>query len=332
MTTITGTKVGPMGFGLMGFTWRESATDFDAAIATMKAALDAGANYWNGGEFYGPPDKNSMHLLNAYFTKYPEDADKVVINIKGGMKAGQLVPDGSEENMRRSVGECLRLLDGKKKLDVFECARVDPNTPIETTIEALGKLVKEGKIGGISLSEVNANTIRRAAKVHPIVSVEIELSLWHTDPLTNGITAACAENNIPIVAYSPLGHGILTGQVRSFDDLPEGDHRRQGPRFQPEVFDKNFELVRKLEEIAKTKGCTPGQLALSWVMSFSGKEGMPVIIPIPGTTSTKRLEENMGALKAALSEKELAKVTKVVTESSLEGTRYPEYIMHLCDL
>ncbi len=175
----------------------------------MRESLANGANLWNGGELYGTPDRNSLHLLNEYFTRYPEDADKVVISIKGGLKPGQMIPDGSEENVRRSVDECLRVLGDKKFLDIFECARVDPKVPIEDTVAAIARYVKEGKIGGISLSECSADTIRRAAKVHKIAAVEVEFSLWATDIVENGIAKACAELDIPIVAYSPLGRGFL---------------------------------------------------------------------------------------------------------------------------
>lgn len=181
----------------------------------MKAALDAGANFWNGGELYGTPERNSLHLLNEYFTKYPADADKVVISIKGGLVKGGLTPDGSETNVKRSVDECLQVLDGKKKLDLFECARVDPKVPIEITIRALAKYVEAGKLGGISLSECSADSIRRAAKVHKISAVEVEFSLWATDILENGVAQACAELDIPIVAYSPLGRGFLVSTNRS---------------------------------------------------------------------------------------------------------------------
>jgi len=176
----------------------------------MRTALSHGANLWNGGELYGSPERNSLHLLNEYFTSYPDDADKIVLSIKGGLKAGAMAPDGSEENVRRSIDECLRVLDGKKFLDIFECARVDPNTPVETTVAAIAEYVKAGKVGGVGLSEVSAQTIRRAAKVTKIAAVEVEFSLWATDILENGIAETCAELEIPIVAYSPLGRGFQT--------------------------------------------------------------------------------------------------------------------------
>lgn len=175
----------------------------------MRTALALGANAWNGGEIYGTPQRNSLHLLNEYFTKWPEDAEKVVLSIKGGVVPGGLQPDGSKANVTRSIEECLAVLDGKKFLDLFECARVDVRVPLEETIGTIAEYVKAGKVGGISLSEVGANTIRKAHAIHPISAVEVEFSLWATDILENGVAATCAELGIPIVAYSPLGRGFL---------------------------------------------------------------------------------------------------------------------------
>jgi pyridoxine 4-dehydrogenase len=175
----------------------------------MRAALAAGANFWNGGENYGKPERNSLHLLNEYFTKYPKDAEHVVLSIKGGIIPGQMRPDGSEQGVKRSIDECLRLLGGKKFLDLFEVARMDPNVPYETTIAAINKYVEAGKIGGISLSEVKAEDIRKAASVAKISAVEVEFSLFSTDILENGIASTCAELGIPIIAYSPMSRGFL---------------------------------------------------------------------------------------------------------------------------
>lgn len=165
----------------------------------MRAALAANCNFWNGGEFYGTPETNSLTLLKKYYEKYPEDADKVVLNIKGGMHP-DLRPDGRPEFVKASVARCLEMLGGRGKIDMFECARRDPAVPLAETLTALAELVNEGKIGGVALSEVNADTIREAAKITKIVAVEIELSLFCTEPLTNGIAKACAELNIPIIA------------------------------------------------------------------------------------------------------------------------------------
>jgi pyridoxine 4-dehydrogenase len=230
MATINGKKIGPIGYGLMGLTLRASPPPKEQAFAAMKASLAAGSNNWNGGEIYGPPEANSLQLLNAYFTKYPEDADKVVLSIKGGCLVGGIpkgaTPDGTPENIKRSIDECLRVLDGKKFLDMFEAARVDPNVPIETTIAAIDEYVKAGKIGGISISEVSAASIRRAAKVAKISAVEVEVSLWATDIFENGIAEACAELDIPIFAYSPIGRGFLVCEL----NLPIQCSSNESPR------------------------------------------------------------------------------------------------------
>ncbi|CDM30318.1 Aldo/keto reductase [Penicillium roqueforti FM164] len=162
MPSILGKEVGSIGYGTMRMTWNTQPPSEEVCFETLNTTLELGANFWNAGELYGTADYNSLHLLNKYFTKYPENADKVVLSVKGGLKKGELAADGSEKNIRRSVDECLRLLDGKKKLDIFECARQDPAFPVENTIKVLAEYVKEGKIGGIGLSEVDAETIRRA--------------------------------------------------------------------------------------------------------------------------------------------------------------------------
>lgn len=181
----------------------------------MKTALRLGANNWNGGEFYGTKERNSLHLLNEYFTKYPEDADKVVLSIKGGMAPNEFRIEGTKKNVQRSIDESLRLLDGKKALDLFEVARVDPDVPIEDTVSYIAEYVKAGKLGGISLSEVSAQSIRKAHGVHPISAVEIEFSMYATEILENDVASTCAELGIPIIAYSPLGRGFLVSTACS---------------------------------------------------------------------------------------------------------------------
>ncbi len=172
----------------------------EQAFAAMHAALSENCNLWDGGEFYGPsPEINSLTLLKKYFDKYPEDAAKVVLNIKGALRPG-MIPDGSPDFVRQSVERCVKLLGDNAKIDMFECARQDPNVPLQITLATLRELVKEGKIGGIALSEVNANTIREAAKTTKIMAVEVEISLFCTDSLTNGIVEACAEHGIPVIA------------------------------------------------------------------------------------------------------------------------------------
>ncbi|KAM5431245.1 putative pyridoxine 4-dehydrogenase [Microsporum ferrugineum] len=327
MTTILGKPVGKIGYGLMGFTWTPNPTTYEDAFKVMKVALEQGANFWNGGEHYGPPDANSLQLLRAYFTRYPEDTEKVVLSIKGGMGKDHTF-DGTEKGVRPSVENCVRLLGGTKKIDIFECARVDKSTPIEETMRALLKMRNEGLIGGIGLSEVRAETIRRAAKVAPIAAVEIELSLWSTGPTKNGILDACREFGIPVVAYSPLGRGFLTGQIKSPDDLPDGDRRRNFPRFQSDTIEANIRLVKALEGIAKEKGVTLPQIAISWVLALEREFNVP-IVPIPGSTRRERVLEN--TMVVPLAEADMAKINLILSQNPVEGERYDEQVMRLSD-
>lgn len=326
MVQILGKEVGVTGYGLMGLTWRPNPCPEEQAFAAMKAALSSGAVFWNGAEFYGPPHANSLVLLRKYFEKYPEDASKVVLSIKGAAGDGHH-PDGSPEGVRKSVENCVAMLGGTKRIDIFECARVDPNTPIETTIAALAELVKEGKISGIGISEAGPDSIRRAHAIHPIATAEVELSLWATDSIDKGVAATCAELGIPLVAYSPIGRGFLTGQITKPEDIPEGDFRRFFPRFQPEAFAKNLELVKVLQEFAQKKGCTPAQLAISWVRNLSGKPGKPQILPIPGATTAARVEENVKEI--SLTSDELKELDGLLAGFTVSGDRYPSAVLAL---
>lgn len=318
---IAGQKIHHTGYGLMGLTWRANPPSQEQAFEAMKTTLQSGANFWNAGEIYGTPERNSLHLLAEYFTKYPSDASKVVLSIKGGLKRGEMAPDGSPENTRRSIDECLRVLDGKKKLDIWEAARVDPNTPIEITMRTANEYVKAGKLGGICLSECSADTIRRAAKEVKVAGVEVEFSLWETTILENGVAQTCAELDIPIIAYSPLGRGFLTGQIRKLEDIPEGDLRRHFPRFQPENFERNLKLVHELETLAERKGCKPGQIGLAWVRAQGRKPGMPLIIPIPGASMAERVKENL--VEVDLSENDLKEIDGLLASVEIVGDRYP---------
>lgn len=208
MVKLLGRDVGSTGFGLMGFTWRgEKNPPIEQAIETMKAALENGYVFWNGGEFYGPPEYNSLVLLEKYFAKYPDDADKVVISIKGAAGPMGLDFNGSAEGVQRSINACLKQLNGRKKLDLFECARRDQKVDMSETFGAMQHFIDQGLLGGISLSEVRADTIHEAVKLAKIDAVEVELSLWSHQVLENGVAAACAQHGIPLVAYSPIGQG-----------------------------------------------------------------------------------------------------------------------------
>lgn len=310
---------------LLGLTWRPKPCSQEQAFEAMRAALKSGANFWNGGQFYGPPDYNSLVLLERYFEKYPEDADKVVLSIKGGVGLDGRQPDGSAEGIRRSVDGALAQLKGRKKIDLFECARRDQNVDMKETFGELQRYVDEGKLGGISLSEVRAETIHEAVRVaKKIEAVEVELSLFSTEVLENGVAAACAQHGIPLVAYSPLGRGMLTGQIRRYEDLPEDDMRRHYPRFSPENFGHNITLVHKVEELSTKRGVTPGQFALAWVRTLQKRPGMPVIIPIPGATTAERVDENSKVVD--LSDDEMAIVDGILDKMDIKGARYPTYV------
>ncbi|KAL2192709.1 NADP-dependent oxidoreductase domain-containing protein [Corynascus similis CBS 632.67] len=326
--TIQGKQIGNIGYGLMGLTLVAGRISEEQAFSCIKAALEVGCNYFNGGEFYGSPDHNSLTLLNKYFAKYPEDKDKILLNIKGCIAPG-LRPDGSPAGVQTSVGNCVRLIGDKGLIHQFEPARKDPNVDIETTITALKEQVEAGNIGGIALSEVSAATIRRAAKVARIEAVEVEISLWCTEPLENGVAQACAELNIPIIAYGTLGRGMLTGEIKSFDDIPEGDYRRMVPRFQPDVFETNLRLVREVERLAASKGVAPGQIAIGWVLALNRRPGMPRIIPIPGASRPERVREN--AVEVELSDEELDELDRISKELAPVGNRYPDHGMALLD-
>lgn len=229
MPQLLGQQVGALGYGLMGmnsieqnqsrfssdkltslgFTWRPTPPPLEQALDALKAALNNGCTVWNGGEFYGTPEYNSMTLLKHYFTKYPEDAEKVTIFIKGGMNLETHALDGTPEGIRRSLDNIISQLGGVKKLDGFACARRDPNTPLETTLGVIQKeYIDTGKLGSVYLSECRAETIHEAVKYAKISAVEVELSMFSPDILNNGVAAACAQHDIPILAYSPIGRGV----------------------------------------------------------------------------------------------------------------------------
>ena len=320
MATITGKKVGPIGYGLMNLTWRAEPIPDLQAFRALKAALEAGCNLWNAGEFYGTPEANSLQLLNRYFTKYPEDAEKVVLSIKGAAVPGQMKISGTKENISRSIDECLRVLDGKKFIDIFEMARQDPDTPLEESIATMAEYVKENKIGGIGLSEVTQEQIRKNNDLHPIAAVEVELSLQTPDILENGVATTCAELSIPIVAYSPLGRGLLTAAITKLDDLDPNDIRHHLPRFQAENLGRNAQLGLEIQKLAGQKGCTAAQIAIAWARSWSNKPGMPTIVPIPGSTTEQRASENGKAV--TLSEQEINDLENLRSMVSVSGARY----------
>lgn len=328
---------------MLGLTWRDKAKPFEESIAVLKRALELGADNWNGGEIYGQPERNSMHLLREYFQKYPDDASKVILCIKGGTEPGTVKPDSSEENIRRSVDDCLAVLAGTSKpvIDIFECARVDHTHGNESALKTLASYVKEGKINGIGLSEVSAKTIRASQKYvkelgisQGVASVEVELSLWCPDIFNNGVLAACAEENIPVFAYSPLARGAISDNpFRKNADIPDGDLRRHLPKYQDDVLSVNNQIVDAVSELAKQKNLTIPQIAIAWVRGQSGRtrelgleDGskksvkLPTIIPIPGASSISRVEENLKDV--VLSEEEMKHLDELVEKFPVQGDRY----------
>ena len=327
MPTVAGKTVGPTGYGLLGFTQRrETQIPQSQAFAAMSAAFDAGTYLWNGGEFYGTRDRNTLHLLNEYFTKFPEKADKVVVVMKGGIDLDKFEPDGRESEVRRSVDECVRVLNGKKAIDVFECSRVDPKVPIEDTLRILKALKEEGKIKNIGLSEVKAESILRAVKVVPIATVEVELSLWSREILHNGVASTCAALGIPILAYSPLSRGMLSpsvGAIRKNSDLPQ--HLRSlYPKLADGALQVNARITEEVQKLAKRKGCSMTQLALGWIRTLSGRNGLGTIIPIPGAEKAEWVEEN--CVPILLSDEEMAELEQVLEPIQVMGNRYNDVI------
>jgi aryl-alcohol dehydrogenase-like predicted oxidoreductase len=247
-------------------------------------------------------------------TKFGIVRDKANVALRG--------VNGTRSYIRSACDASLKRL-AVDTIDLYYQHRVDPKTPIEETVGALAELVREGKIRFIGLSEASADTIRRAHKVHPISALQSEYSLWTRDP-EDEILPTTRELGIAFVAYSPLGRGFLTGQIKRFEDFAPDDYRRFSPRFQGENFQKNLDLVARVESIAKEKDCTPGQLALAWLLA-QGDD----IIPIPGTKRRKYLEENFGALNVKLSADDLRRIAEAAPRGAASGDRYPEHMMAL---
>ncbi|KAH7162958.1 NADP-dependent oxidoreductase domain-containing protein [Dactylonectria estremocensis] len=323
MAQILGKQVGTLGFGLMGFTWRPVPPPLDQALEAMRTAVEKGVTVWNGGEFYGTPEYNSMTLLKHYFTKYPEDADKVTVFMKGGLNFETHALDGSPEGVRRTLDNIIAQMEGTKKIDGFAYARRDTSVPLEVTLGVIQKeYIDTGKIGGVYVSECSAETIHEASKHAKIIAAEVELSMFSPDILKNGVAAACAQYNIPVLAYSPIGRGMLTGRFTNVSDVKDLGLVAALPRFQEKALEHNLKLVSQVQAQAGKKGCTPAQLAIGWVRGLSNRPGLPTIIPIPGATTKARVEEN--ATLIDLSEEEMKVIGGIVDSFTTSGGRYPD--------
>ncbi len=317
-----GLKTSQLGLGCMGMSDFYGVFDDAESVKVIHRAIEMGITFFDTSDAYGP-FKNEILVGKAI----KEKRNTVTIATKFGIVRDVNDPakreiNGKPEYVRSACEASLRRLN-VDVIDLYYLHRKDPNTPIEETVRAMAELVQAGKVKAIGLSEVSAETLRKAHAVHPVSALQTEYSLWSREP-EDELFDICMELNIAFVAYAPLGRGFLTGQIKKFEDLDAHDWRRFSPRFQGDNFNRNLDLVAKLEAMAARKNCTASQLALAWVM----KKG-DFIFPIPGTKRIKYLEENAGALNVSFSTSELAELDTIAPKGVASGQRYPTEMMKL---
>ncbi|KAN0087975.1 NADP-dependent oxidoreductase domain containing protein [Tylopilus felleus] len=323
--TASDVVVGKVGHGLMMMTCPEPSPK-EECFEAIKVGIDAlppGVKMvLNGGEFYGHDlSTANLDLIADFFETYPNYVERAFLSVKGGLKYMTAEPDSSPENLERSVNLINEKLRGTKRLDLFECARVDAKVPVEDMVATLVKLKEQGKFDHIGMSECSAETLRRANKVHPISIVEIEISPFSYEQHTRDVIATAKDLGVAVAGYSPLGRGFLTGQIKRPEDIPEGDFRRHLPRFQEESMKYNLAIVDALTNIAKKKNVTAAQLCIAWVCSLGSH-----VIPIPGSSHPKRTLENCAGGDIEFSKAELEEINRLIEKADVKGSRYPAHV------